>query len=912
MRCNMNMSKSFAIASYNGIFRDYQRHLLKKLEDRLDEKKLNIVTPPGSGKIVLGLELVRRIGEPCLIVSSTEVMCTHWADHFMSCFLPEEEQTHRDQYLSHELMEPSLITSITYEALRVAVKQSAISSGEKTTDTSADVIRLMQDRGIHTILLDDPHHLDSRQTDALGSFLGILGGEFRLLILTSTPPYDLSNEDMERYLSLCGEISEEIHIPELVKGGALCPHQDYVYFNYPTESEARGIRGYRTRVEQAVTEAVALPFMGELGRRLSKLFTRKKTDFLYNHHEAVVGALEMLYEYGHRININEYTHLTGSKTVAPLTLEAAQHAINLLLESQTLLRDSEKDQLMELFNRHHVIDRGRVHLTLTPKVRRTLMASAGKLDSIVAITEAEDTNQNGSMRMVILTDSMSEGDAERLASDTPAYDLSLVSIFGALSSKLSHVPAGCLTDFGTLLPASAAAVLTDSYGAGNVSVAPTGTEGYVLCSFADSEQKNDLTARLFREGHIRVLIGSADTLGIGWDDSFVNTLIDAAPYGSFVESHRMRGRVIHADKLTPAKTAHVWHLVTIEHPYTAGENNEFRLASRLTTMADGGLASDYRHLRRRFECYIGPNVKTGELENGIDRLGIKDLPHSGSMDNVNSATLQKSNDRAQLTAVWMTAMEDSTKPISEVRVPKTAKVPVFTAKNILLALATLVGLIGGIYSISFLIKALIIYIFFNNGLVVSAAVVVVLLMLFMAIAITVISLLYILYFLPLPISHITASLSIRSLCRNLLKALKDIGEVNKDAVMVMENLPDKKGYRLYLDNCSHDEQITFQKAVAEMLSPLHSARYILVRGGWFRRLLWKWSFTCPTVIARNDVSVKVFEKYIRRSMGSMKFQYTRRDPGRKYLIFARNKSYLNVRGTLCEKRIHLLKNERVL
>ena len=88
--------------------------------------------------------------------------------------------------------------------------------------------------------------------------------------------------------------------------------------------------------------------------------------------------------------------------------------------------------------------------------------------------------------------------------------------------------------------------------------------------------------------------------------------------------------------------------------------------------------------------------------------------------------------------------------------------------------------------------------------------------------------------------------------------------------------------------------------------------YILVRGGWFRRLLWKWSFTCPTVIARNDVSVKVFEKYIRRSMGSMKFQYTRRDPGRKYLIFARNKSYLNVRGTLCEKRIHLLKNERVL
>jgi hypothetical protein len=47
-------------------------------------------------------------------------------------------------------------------------------------------------------------------------------------------------------------------------------------------------------------------------------------------------------------------------------------------------------------------------------------------------------------------------------------------------------------------------------------------------------------------------------------------------------------------------------------------------------------------------------------------------------------------------------------------------------------------------------------------------------------------------------------------------------------------------------------------------------------------------------------------------MGSMKFQYTRRDPGRKHLIIARNKGYLNLRSTVCEKRIHLLKTERIL
>ena len=86
LRCCMSMEKSFASLSYGGTFRDYQRHLMKNLEDRLDERKLNIVTPPGSGKIVLGLELVRRIGEPCLVISSTEVMRNHWVENFVSSF----------------------------------------------------------------------------------------------------------------------------------------------------------------------------------------------------------------------------------------------------------------------------------------------------------------------------------------------------------------------------------------------------------------------------------------------------------------------------------------------------------------------------------------------------------------------------------------------------------------------------------------------------------------------------------------------------------------------------------------------------------------------------------------------------------------------------------------------------------
>jgi hypothetical protein len=455
-------------------------------------------------------------------------------------------------------------------------------------------------------------------------------------------------------------------------------------------------------------------------------------------------------------------------------------------------------------------------------------------------------------------------------------------------------------------------LLTDTWGAQGITTEPTGIEGYSFYTFEDSLRKNELAARLFHMGHIRVLVGSAQSVCTGWDDSFVNVLIDAAPNGAFTDSHRMRGRVIHADKTNPSKVAHIWHLVTLEQTYSAGDDNSLRLASRLTPNADGGLASDFRHLRRRFECYIGPNTDTDELENGIDRLGLKLIPHQGSMETINETMLERAKDREKLTAVWMNAMLDTTKPISEVRVPKTAKVPVFTPANTMLVISSLVGLIGGISLASFFIKALIVYLFFNPGQIMSLAVVAVLFLLTLTVTAIIFSILFILHFLPLLINHITTASSIRSLCRNLLKTLKDIGAVNKDAVMVMEPLPDKNGYRLYIDNCGHDEQLVFQKSVEEMLSPLRSARYILIRSGWFRKLLWRWSVACPSIIARNDVWVKIFEKYIRRSMGSMKFQYTRRDPGRKHLIIARNKGYLNLRSTVCEKRIHLLKTERIL
>ncbi len=67
------------------------------------------------------------------------------------------------------------------------------------------------------------------------------------IALTATPPYDSSLSMWTRYIDMCGEIDEEITVPELVKEGSLCPHQDYVYFNYPTKEEQQEIKVLKWR-----------------------------------------------------------------------------------------------------------------------------------------------------------------------------------------------------------------------------------------------------------------------------------------------------------------------------------------------------------------------------------------------------------------------------------------------------------------------------------------------------------------------------------------------------------------------------------------------------------------------------------------------------------------------------------------
>ena len=100
---------SFNKVQFKGTFRDYQQNVLDNSNKYLKNGKIHIVAAPGSGKTILGLELISRLKEPALIFSPTITIKNQWKSRF-EMFVSEKEN---DELFSLNLKEPLLISSKT-------------------------------------------------------------------------------------------------------------------------------------------------------------------------------------------------------------------------------------------------------------------------------------------------------------------------------------------------------------------------------------------------------------------------------------------------------------------------------------------------------------------------------------------------------------------------------------------------------------------------------------------------------------------------------------------------------------------------------------------------------------------------------------------------------------------------------
>lgn len=212
-------------------WRTYQRHFLGRFDEYLKNGHLHIVAPPGSGKTVLGLEVMLRINKPTLIVAPTLAIRNQWMQRFRELFLNTE---HLPEWISDDIYNPGFVTVTTYQGLHAACsRKSGVLIDEENRDSEyaennfSEIAGRLKKQKIETFILDEAHHLKNAWWKSLTDLKKEISP--KVIALTATPPFDVSGTEWQKYIQLNGPVDVEISVPELMIEGDLCPHQDLVY-----------------------------------------------------------------------------------------------------------------------------------------------------------------------------------------------------------------------------------------------------------------------------------------------------------------------------------------------------------------------------------------------------------------------------------------------------------------------------------------------------------------------------------------------------------------------------------------------------------------------------------------------------------------------------------------------------------
>ncbi len=881
--------KTFENINFKGTFRDYQARVIDKLDDFFHDQKINIVAAPGSGKTILGLEIIRKLNSACIVFSPTTTIRNQWGDRFKEMFLPEGEKA--EDYISFDLNNIKPITSITYQALYSAIKKIKTKTEDEEIDYSyVDLFKLIKENNILTICLDEAHHLQNEWQKALEQFVKGLDSNIKIISLTATPPYDASPAEWQRYTDICGEIDEEIFVPELVKQNNLCPHQDYIYFNFPTKEEIQEIETYKQNVSDALETLKELDCIKNLPEKLLQIF-KKHSEIFYDNTNEYVAVLSLLNHFGFKPSKRIVNALTTKAGLPNFDVKQAETAVRFLAGSVLLFDLEERESISEIFKSQGLVDKGKIELDLNERLRKKLMSSMGKLESIKQIARCEYENMGESLRMLVLTDFIKKEGIKNIGTTDKFNHISVLSIFESI--RRENLPASLAVVSGSLviLPGKCIDEIKKNKKAKFKSEKIANTEHYLIDFNGSNREKVEIVGDLFENGFIQILVGTKSLLGEGWDSPCINSLVLASFVGSFMLSNQMRGRAIRIDKKVPNKTANIWHLVTVEsvESATAFSNN-----LKQNKNANVLESHDYETLKRRFNSFVGPDYSTNEIVSGINRIKLIKPPFDAlGIENINKNMETLSADRANLESVWQKSLEDKTRTVTVTQIPKQKKVP-----NLPSSIACF-ALLACIIALAVCVICLCVGLskkFDFIDLVIAVVCFAVLCGLFEPF----------IKILPRTILYLSAGLSIKAVATCVLYSLKELRIANNDCKVLVKK-EDKNMFMVALKNASAYEQNIFTKAISEFYAVISEPKYLIIKKRFKNSFDFRRSFACPSVISKKVENVQNFAGYLEKYFGKMQIVNTRNDDGMKMILKCRKHSYLTFNNENVDRKIKMIK-----
>jgi len=887
-------------------WRPFQARVLEFFETQQDtDRRYHVVAAPGAGKTVVGLEMVRRLDAPALVLCPTLNIRDQWSHVFARDFLPANASP--ADWTTTDLTVPRPLTVITYQALHCAcsgetfVEESEEEEEEKG-ENGADVSRLAEvaERllmaGVRTVVVDEAHHLRAQWWLTLTGIVEALG-DIYLVALTATPPYDAPAGEWERYTALCGPVDIEVSIPEMVREGNLCPHQDYVYLNTPSPEEMRIIDEFRARVAEmeealnrdgGLADAVAAhPWLAQPKEYIEEILD-----------DPAYFSAMLIYTKAVKLWVSpELPKLLGVRREEAPALDLQW--LELLL-TRILFSDRKRyeacghflDEIEKQLRRIGAIERQRVQLQSTERIARFLTGSIDKMRSITEIVRREAEWLGPGLRMVILTDFIRRDEQPDSPFDLrPLKKIGAAPIFAALSRQaradtelgelrkvegahLRHVRFGVLSGAFIIIPLTAIlaweAWVTEQGLPAHL--CPTVTvvydPDYVRIKVTDTNRPYLVrgVTRLFQQGEIHVLIGTRALLGEGWDAPAINSLVLASTVRASVLSNQMRGRSLRICLTDPGKVANVWHLVCLD---TTDPNN----------------GDDYALLEKRFQTFAGIGLHTDVIESGLGRLGLGEGRLSPKLiADINGVMLAAAANRAGLAQRWRQALAargERAETVETLAAPKAAlpRAVLLRVASFDLAGQLLLGSAGLAVAIPSLLPGVITAQPWA-ALTAAAGGVAALWGVGGGIRTGVRML-----------RHATPASSLRQIGQAVLAALRETGLIatpEKELELILNE--DDEGVTCQLRGATLREQSVFLQCLRELCEPVKNPRYLLLRKTFLFRMIKRVYYPVPRLLGGKWEFAAALHRAWQRHVGLIKLIYTRTPAGRRLLLVARVQS----------------------
>lgn len=591
------------------------------------KRRLHLVAPPGAGKTLIGLELIRRLQARAVILSPTTTIQAQWVQQLNRQLVNlDSTPAFSDWEQPPQIigMDPALtppILSLTYQRL-------AQGHDGHLRERVLELFDQLAAAGYRTLVLDECHHLLAFWAEAVKQFTQHLSDSC-VIGLTATPPIDRQDKEIARLLDLVGEVDYEIPTPAVVREGYLAPFQDLVYLVRPTEAEAQFVSSahqdlYRIlqTLESQATPGAGLSFWAEnwlLAPSLGNGQPIERAEVLLKAPDLAIACLRYLNHKGiypldtpwcpeaeDQPQLEDWARLLGAYGEAVLALEAPASWVGV------------KSALQQLGYQY----RRRRFVPAQGAIDRVLALSAAKLRAVEAILKQEMQSMGPQLRVLILSDfetTHAPGKRAALQGILDPQAGGAVSVMRYLTAQTEFEPLNpilvtgktllCDDDLWPAFEAAARDWATQRQLEFNLDYEVIDGFYRVLGRGRDwsSQTYLALVTELLQQGLTRCLIGTRGLLGEGWDCASLNTLIDLTAVSSFVSVNQMRGRSLRQDPQQPGKVANNWDIVALMPELEGGYRDLERLQRKhqhfFGLADDGRLEKGLGHVHPLFERF---------------------------------------------------------------------------------------------------------------------------------------------------------------------------------------------------------------------------------------------------------------------------------------------------------------------